>query len=83
VATTAASYSRVLGANDRMNLGVIGCGDRATQDLSQFQKDPNVNAAALCDVYAAKIDKMRSTAPDAKGFKDHRRLLEQKISTWC
>ena len=78
VALTAASYNRVLGANDKMNLGVIGCGDRGELDLSQFQKDPNVNVAALCDVYSTKIDKLRGKAPNAKDYKDHRRLLEQK-----
>ncbi len=37
-ALTALSYSRVLGANDRMNLGVIGCGDRAANDMSQISE---------------------------------------------
>ena len=77
-AMTAASYSRVMGANDRMNLGVIGCGDRGELDLSQFQQNKNVDVAALCDVYSVKIDKLRNTAPNAKSFKDHRALLEMK-----
>ena len=34
---TAASYSRVLGANDKIRLGVIGCGSRGLHDMSQFQ----------------------------------------------
>jgi predicted dehydrogenase len=75
---TAASYNRVLGANDRMNLGVIGCGDRGELDLSNFQKSPNVDVLALCDIYSAKIDKLHATAPNAKGFKDHRALLDMK-----
>src|SRR4051794_28521144 len=47
---TAASYSRVLGANDKVNLGVIGCGGRGSYVMSVFQKNPIVNVAAVCDV---------------------------------
>lgn len=75
-ALSAASYSRVLGANDRVQLGVIGCGSRGLLDMSMFQKDPSVNVAALCDVYDEQIAKARSSAPDAKSFTDHRKLLE-------
>ncbi len=77
-ALTAASYSRVLGANDRMNLGVIGCGDRAANDMSQFQKNPSVDVTALCDVYAVHIDNFLQKAPKAKTFRDHRKLLDLK-----
>ena len=83
VAVTAASYSRVLGANDRINLGVIGPGDRGRFDMSQFQKDKNVEVAALCDVYAEHLDQAKTTAPNAKTFKDHRKLLEMKEVDVC
>src|SRR5450759_4631422 len=55
-AMTALSYSRVLGANDRIGLGVIGTGERGTYVMSLFQKNPDVEVRALCDVYAARID---------------------------
>lgn len=60
---SAASYSRVLGANDRIQLGVIGCGDRGRHDLSMFLKDPTVSVAALCDIYDAQINLARSRPP--------------------
>ena len=41
-AATALSYSRILGANDRIGLGVIGTGGRGTYVMTVFQK----NAAA-------------------------------------
>ncbi len=78
VAITAASYSRIMGANDRMNLGAIGVGGRAQTDLAQFQQDKTVNIAALCDVYAVNIDKTLTKAPGAKTFTDHRKLLDMK-----
>ena len=37
-ALTAASYSRVLGANDRIGLGVIGFGLIGKQHISDFKK---------------------------------------------
>lgn len=76
-AVTALSYSRVMGANDRIQLGVIGCGDRGRYDMENFQK-ANADVVALCDIYGAQIDKAREKAPNAKDFKDHRALLELK-----
>jgi predicted dehydrogenase len=75
---TAASYSRVLGANERANLGVIGAGDRGRHVMSQFVATGRSNVTALCDVYAEQIDKARQRAADAKSYKDHRQLLEDK-----
>ncbi len=75
---TAASYSRVLGANDRVNLGVIGPGERGQFVMSLFQKTEQVDVGALCDIYAAHIDQAKQKAPNAKAFSDHRRLLEMK-----
>jgi predicted dehydrogenase len=77
-AITAASYSRVLGANDTIQLGVIGVGDRGTYVMTNFQKNSSVHVAAVCDVYAEHIDRARQKATDAKSFTDHRKLLEEK-----
>src|SRR5580658_9514839 len=77
-ALTAASYSRVLGANDTIQLGVIGPGDRGTYVMSRFQQNPSVHVAALCDIYSEHIDRAKQKAPDAKAFSDHRKLLEEK-----
>ena len=75
---TAASYSRVLGANDKIQLGVIGCGERGRHDMSQFMMVPTVNVAAVCDIYGQQIDQARQAATSAKNFTDHRKLLEMK-----
>jgi len=77
-AFTAASYSRVLGANDRVGLGVIGPGDRGRFVMSLFQKDSSIEVVALADIYAGAIDKAKEKAPNAKAFTDHRKLLEMK-----
>ncbi|MGC9970273.1 MAG: Gfo/Idh/MocA family oxidoreductase [Bryobacteraceae bacterium] len=77
-AVSALSYSRVRGANDKIVLGVIGCGDRGRFDMENFQEHPQVSVAALCDVYGERIDLAREGAADAKTFTDHRKLLEMK-----
>jgi predicted dehydrogenase len=78
IAWTAASYSRILGANDKINLGLIGCGGRGVGVLGTFQKTESVNVTAVCDVYATRVDRAIGRAKDAKGFADHRKLLEHK-----
>lgn len=67
-----------MGANERINLGLIGCGDRGEYVSSVFTGTKQIDLTAVCDVYGAKIDKMQTKAPGAKGFNDHRKLLEQK-----
>ena len=75
---TAASYTRVWGANERVNLGLIGCGGRGVGVMGTFQKSERVNVTAVCDVYAERIDRAIQRAACAKGYGDHRKLLESK-----
>jgi predicted dehydrogenase len=77
-ALTALSYSRVLGANGKIQLGVIGCGERGRHDMSQFQMNSSVDVTAVCDIYGVQIDKARQKAANARSFTDHRKLLDMK-----
>ncbi len=74
----AASYSRVMGANDRLRLGVIGCGGRGVSDMRDFQKNSSVTVTAVCDVYGTRADKAATNAAGSKTFSDHRALLDHK-----
>jgi predicted dehydrogenase len=76
VALTAASYSRVLGANDVVQLGVIGCGGRGTGVMRSLLGTKQVLVTGLCDVWDDRVAAARQHAPNSKGFSDHRRLLE-------
>ena len=77
-AATALSYSRVYGANERVRLGLIGCGERGRYDLGNFVKTGAVEVGALCDIWGAQIDRAKRYAPDAQTFSDHRALLDSK-----
>ena len=77
-AATALSYSRVYGANERLQLGLIGCGERGRYDVGNFVKTGTVEVTALCDIWGAQIDKAKQDAPNARTFSDHRALLDNK-----
>jgi predicted dehydrogenase len=77
-AFTAASYSRIMGANDKINLGWIGAGDRGTYVCKTFHGSGQVNVTAVAEIWGDKLDKAVTTYPGAKGYTDHRKLLEQK-----
>jgi predicted dehydrogenase len=77
LAMTAASYAQVRGANDKIRLGVIGFGSRGAGVMSQFQKNSAVSVAAICDIYNQRVDEGLQAAPGAKGFTDHRKLLDE------
>jgi predicted dehydrogenase len=77
-AATALSYSRVFGANDRVQLGLIGCGERGRSDMGKFIKAGNTDVVALCDIYGAQIDRAKQDAPNARSFTDHHALLALK-----
>ncbi len=87
-ALTAAAYSRVLGANDRVNLGFIGVGNRGDQLLDAFLTHKDCSVLGVCDVYepyrAAAVEKIAKGPVLAGGQPiitetDHRKLLESKL----
>jgi len=69
---------RVFGANDRIVMGIIGAGGMGRGHMENF-KDQGVDWAAACDVYGVHLDAALEIAgPRAKGYTDHRQLLERK-----
>jgi predicted dehydrogenase len=67
-AAAAAAASRVMGANDRLRIGVIGCGGQANahmKALNQMKESDNAEVAAVCDVF----DKRAQLASELTGGK--------------
>jgi predicted dehydrogenase len=78
-ALTAYSASRVIGANDRVRMGLIGSGGRGKQDWTTFLKHPDVDPVAVCDLYQPFREKGVAMADGRpKPFTDFRKLLEEK-----
>src|SRR5262249_6167413 len=70
--------SNVLGANERVRIGIIGPGDRGREILQQALALPNVECIGASDVYTKALEAVKPIAPGAKTYLDHRRMLEDK-----
>jgi predicted dehydrogenase len=69
---------KVLGANDRLRLGVIGVGERGTQLAREALSCPNVEIAAFSDVYSRRLDDASAISKEAKLHADYSELLADK-----
>ena len=84
--TTARSQSRVFGANDRIRIGLIGCGGRGMKVAKSIAKAKNVECIAVADVYPKHLDRAKEWA-GADLFRNFMRTekISEKISanpTW-
>ena len=76
---TALSYGHILGANERIRVGIIGAGDRGRGLWEQFIKQPDVSPVAVCDVYQPYLEKAAAMAGSSvMPCEDFRKLLEQR-----
>src|ERR1700683_2928064 len=82
--STAKSYGRILGSNDRLNFAVIGLNGRAYAHLSSLKANRSAaRISHVCDVDANILRKFadsvqREMGEAAAGEKDFRRILELK-----
>jgi predicted dehydrogenase len=75
----AASYSRLLGANDRIQVGFVGYGLIGAQHVYDFSNQKDVDLAAMCDVYQPRLEQgVQACGGRAKAYKDFRRLLDNR-----
>lgn len=80
VATSATAMGQIIGkesANETLNIGVIGTGDRGSGLIPLINQINNFNVIACCDVLPFRLEKgLGKVEGKAKGFKDYRKLLE-------
>lgn len=74
----AVSWSRVLGANDRLRVASVGVGGKGWSDLTATAASPHVQVAALCDIDESKdfLGRAAEKYPQARRFTDWRKLLD-------
>jgi predicted dehydrogenase len=70
--------SSVLGANDRIRIGIIGPGARGSEILMEAVNCPNVECIGAADIYTKRLEDVKKIAPNAKTYLDYRHLLEDK-----
>ena len=69
---------RVLGSNERIRFGLIGGGSRGKEILRAAIRCPDVEAAAVADIYTRRLDEVKAIVPGIATFKDYRALLDDK-----
>ncbi|MBL8765678.1 MAG: hypothetical protein JNM07_15675, partial [Phycisphaerae bacterium] len=100
-ATAAAAFPSILpasvlgrggraGPNDRVGLGLIGCGKRMFEMIGPFLNRPDTRVVAVCDVDTTRREHARSivdghyakspgsAAAPCVGYNDHREVLARK-----
>ena len=77
------SYSRISGANNRLAVGIIGCGvmgQAHLDSLENMREDQNVEVQAVCDVYTVRAKKFHNQISEGgnqvKVFYDYRSMLD-------
>jgi len=74
---SAASWKRVPGANERINIGLLGCGSRGNGHIEMVkssEKDKNLTMVAVCEIWKLNSEKAdarikKSFGNDVKQFK--------------
>jgi predicted dehydrogenase len=77
-AAVALAPSSVLGANDRVRVGMIGVGDRGNDLLGQVRGVHGVELVAMADVYSRRREQAKNRVPGIQTLDDHRRVLDMK-----
>lgn len=77
------SFPDVIGANDRLNVGLIGCRGMGWSDLSGFLNNPGVTCLGMADIDKSVLEKRAgelSQKQEAKFelYRDYRKLLDNK-----
>ncbi|MEO1448338.1 MAG: Gfo/Idh/MocA family oxidoreductase [Bacteroidota bacterium] len=80
---SANSYASILGANDRLNVAVVGVNGRGKALLQAASLLENTRITHICDVDSRALESglklaQEKTGKAAKGIKDYRKLLENK-----
>ena len=75
-AWTAASYSRIFGANERVRIAGLGVGGRATYLLGLITKTENTEIIAVCDIAETRrLAAKERFAPDGRDYLDYQDVL--------
>lgn len=76
---TAFQATRVLGANDRVRLGVIGTGNRGCQVMEFFLQHADCEITAICDVSRSTMDAANQKLLGGKAatYTDFRQIIDK------
>jgi len=75
----ASASARVLGANDRVRVGMIGVGARGQDLLKQLLAVKSAELVAVADIYSRRLDEAEHLVRGVRKFRDHRQLLDSNL----
>jgi predicted dehydrogenase len=76
---TAASYARVLGANERVGVGFIGFGLIGKRHVLDLQAQPDVALIAMAETHRGRLDEAVTTiGSQCKAYSDFRKILDDR-----
>src|SRR5215472_3749142 len=76
---TAASYSKIMGANDRIRMGYIGLGNRGDQVHDAFLEHGDQETIAVCDLRDDYMDfAIKKSRANPTKYQDYHALLDAK-----
>ena len=68
-----------LGANDRVNIGVIGAGGQGSSLIRNLAMVANSKITAICDIFEPNLNKgVNLAGSQPKTFTDYRKMIESK-----
>lgn len=68
-----------LGANDRVNAGVIGAGSQGASLIRSLATVPNSKITAMCDIFEPNLNKgVNLAGSQPRAFTEYRKLIESK-----
>src|SRR6185436_7932387 len=77
--STALSYSRIFGANERVRMGYIGLGNRGDQVHDAFLEHGDQQTVAVCDLRDDYMDfAIKKSRATPKKYTDYHALLDDK-----
>ncbi len=76
LAPSVAAATRARSPNDRLRIGVVGCGGKGLSDMQACAKNHDITA--LCDVDEGKAKQARAEQPKAAFYEDWRDLLDRE-----
>lgn len=79
----AKSYSRIVGANERINVGIMGTNGRGSGMAANFARQKNTEIVYICDVEEKALAKginavKKAVNKEPKAVKDFRKILSDK-----
>src|ERR1700722_4615353 len=82
-AVAASTTTRLRGADDKVNVAVVGLGGRGQAHMTEYGKLPGARIVAVCDVNQAALERgqakvKRETGEEPKGYKDMRQVFDDK-----